>query len=204
MIEHVIRSINNAENHQSKLDKSVLDIDGMSSPKIRHFLNNIVDMPNAKYLEIGTWKGSTLCSALYNNNPNLAVAIDNFSEFFGPRAELRNNVSNYVRCSLTFYDQDCFQFDKSLLSDKVNIYLYDGNHSRQSHESALTYFIDILDDTFIYLCDDWNFVDVPAGTKDAINNLNLTVLQEWIMPANHNGDVKNWWNGFYIAVMRKN
>jgi hypothetical protein len=204
MIEHVIRSINNAENHQSKLDQNVLNIDGMSSPKIRHFLNNIVDMPNAKYLEVGTWKGSTLCSALYNNSPNFAVAIDNFSEFSGPRAELRNNVSNYVRCNLTFYDQDCFKFDKSLLSDKVNIYLYDGNHSRESHERALTYFIDVLDDTFIYICDDWNFPEVPLGTQDAFDKLNLTIEKAWVLPANHNGDTKNWWNGFYVAVIRKN
>jgi hypothetical protein len=204
MIDHIQQSIDNAINHISKLNSEILSIEGMSSSKIRHFLNNVVDIPNAKYLEIGTWAGSTLCSALYKNNPDLAIAIDNFSQFGSKKDTFYSNIAKYIHNGIQFYDTDCFQFDKSIVSDKINIYLYDGDHSENSHELALSYFIDILDNNFIYLCDDWNFTEVKSGTIKAINNLNISVKKEWIMPASYNGDKQSWWNGFYIALISKN
>jgi hypothetical protein len=67
LIQYVQLSVENAERGQSKLTPEILTIDGMSSPKIRHFLNNICSYPGASYLEIGCWKGSTFVSALYKN-----------------------------------------------------------------------------------------------------------------------------------------
>ena len=37
---------------------------------------------------------------------------------------------------------------------KFNIYMYDGNHSEDSHFKALDHFFPCLDDEFIYLVDD--------------------------------------------------
>lgn len=204
MLDHIVRSIDNAEKGISKLSESLLDLDGMSSSKIRHFLNNIVDINDARYLEIGTWKGSTVCSALYNNQPELAVAMDNFSEFNGPREEFKQNIQKYITCNnFHFFDVDCFQFDLSQISQQFNIYLYDGEHSESSHELALSYYYNKLENTFIYLCDDWNDKSVAAGTRKAFSNLNLKVIREWTMPASYNGDKTNWWNGFYISLIQK-
>src|SRR3990170_4857741 len=74
--------IDNANNLKSKIDQSILDIEGQSSPKVRHLLNNLCSFKNCKYLEIGSLLGSTFCSACYKNNLTRAVSIDNFSEFF--------------------------------------------------------------------------------------------------------------------------
>ena len=43
-------------------------------------------MKEARYLEIGTWKGSSICSAMCNNKMT-CVAIDNRSEFGGTKKE---------------------------------------------------------------------------------------------------------------------
>lgn len=45
--------------------------DRMSSPKVRHLLNNLCSLPSTSYLEIGTWKGSTWISALFQNQKSV-------------------------------------------------------------------------------------------------------------------------------------
>jgi hypothetical protein len=76
-----------AASMQTKLDSAqgIYSIDGMSGTKYRFFINSLVrGLPDARYLEVGSWAGSTLCSAIHGNKV-LAVAIDNWSEFGGPR-----------------------------------------------------------------------------------------------------------------------
>ena len=64
LIDHIEDSILKAEANESKLPRSVLhDIHGMSTHKTRAFMNNLVNIPGGRYLEIGSWKGSTLISA---------------------------------------------------------------------------------------------------------------------------------------------
>ena len=65
LIAHVCMSIERAEKHLSRLYEDVLQIDGMSSAKVRHFLNNLCSKPNTHYLEIGVWKGSTFLASLF-------------------------------------------------------------------------------------------------------------------------------------------
>jgi hypothetical protein len=42
---------------------------------------------------------------------------------------------------------------------KFNVYL-DGDHSELDHFKALKYYIDNLDDEFIFICDDFNWANV--------------------------------------------
>jgi len=206
LINHINTSIKNASHHHSKITDEILNISGMSSPKGRHLLNNICSLPNTHYLEVGSWKGSTLVSALYNNSQSVksAIAIDNFSEFNGPEVECRNNINHFLSSyPLDFYNIDCFKFDLNNFAHKINIYFYDGNHSPQSQELAFTYYNDILDDVFIAIVDDWNWLDVRIGTYSAFSKLNYEVIFERYLPSADNGDVDLWWDGLYVALIRK-
>ena len=84
LIKHIKKSLVNTNNYSSKITKEILHMDGKSGKKTRHFYNNICSMNDSRYLEIGTWKGSSICSAMCNNNMT-CVAIDNWSEFGGPK-----------------------------------------------------------------------------------------------------------------------
>src|SRR5688572_19504540 len=86
IIPYLNQCIENAERGESRLNPEILKINGMSSPKIRHLINNICSYPDFKrYLEVGTWRGSTLLSAANGNkNIELAVGIDDFSQFVEP------------------------------------------------------------------------------------------------------------------------
>lgn len=206
LINHIKNSIEKAQKGVSKLNSDILTIPGMSSHKVRHFLNNLCSLENAHYLEIGVWQGSTFISALHQNTDTLAsaIAIDNWSEFNGPKNNFLSNTAKFLpKKTFLFVDHDCFTVDTQVFSNKVDIYFYDGNHSTESQKNAFIYFNDILADTFITVVDDWNAPEAPQGTKEAFKQLNYEVVYEVALPARFNGDTENWWNGLYVALIRK-
>lgn len=208
LIAYVQKCIALADKNISNLSSDVLKLDGMSSSKVRHLLNNLGGMPNLNYLEIGVWKGSTWVSALFQNQNNLisAVAIDNWCQT-GTASFFLENSNRYLKELKDKYQvitADSFNLKKEgIFKNPVNVYFYDGEHTKADQKAAFTYYNDILDDVFVAIVDDWNFEGVPEGTKEAFKELNYKVLFETILPANHNGDRANWWNGLYVAVIRK-
>ena len=200
----IIKSIENARLRKSKLPNEILSISGMSTHENRHLLNALLSFGNLSYLEVGCWRGSTCCSAIYNNDIKLALLIDNFSELqdlwktdISVRDELFQNLKEYGK-NYEFLDQDFF--DVNLLKyGKFDVYFYDGFHSYESQLKALPYALDSLNDTFVFIVDDYSWDAVKAGTKDSIKNLEdkieLIYEEELIGP--------EWWNGLYIGLFRK-
>jgi hypothetical protein len=201
LIGHVENSI--AKGLSSRIDRSLPNIVGMTSSKIKHLLNNLCSLDNCRYLEIGVWKGATFTSALYKNtNIISAVAIDNWSEWGGPKNEFEQNCACIKNIPFTLYEEDCFKIDiTKLFTAPVDIYFYDGNHTEESQEKAFTYFDPILASSFIAIIDDWRHVTVPVGTRRAFEKLNYTILYEQAL-LGHGPD--EWHNGFYVAVIRRN
>jgi hypothetical protein len=204
---HVSKCIISANMKKSKITTKELQISGFTSVKIRHLLNNLLELPNTNYLEIGTFKGSTFVSALYKNNIKNAYAIDNWSEFqeYGEiKEEFLENTKNL---NFTFIEEDCFKLDLSQIKEKINIYLYDGEHRYEDQYKALEYYYSILDDVFIFIVDDFDpfegWEGVEKGTKDSIKDLKLRIIFDQHLKSNGRNDGKSWWNGYYIAVLKK-
>lgn len=203
------KSFINAENKLSKITNEIINMDGMSGLKTRHFYNNLLNTPDARYLEIGTWKGSSVCSAMCGNSAKV-VCIDNWCTFGGPKNEFLKNFKNFKGLNdATFIESDCFKVDIKTLP-KFNIYMYDGCHKNESHCKSLLHFYDCLDDIFIFIVDDWNWSDVREGTNNAINKLNLKVLYEKEIRLtfdNSHTEVskakESWWNGIYVSILKK-
>jgi len=198
--------VNYAISDSTRLSEKALKIEGMSSRYVRNLLNKCVSsVPNCKYLEIGTWKGSTLYSALYKNNPLYALAIDNFCSFGGRsvKQHFLNTMAD-IGVNYDFIDQDCFTIDTSKIDHKFNVYFYDGEHDFKDQEMALTYYYDLLDDVFVYICDDYNPTHVQEGTKSGISKCNLDIIDQKTLFSSRNGDTSSWWNGIYLSILRKN
>ena len=199
----------NAENNISKITNDIINMEGMSGIKTRHFYNNLLNTEDARYLEIGTWKGSSVCSAMCGNKAKV-TCIDNWSEFGGPKSEFLVNFEKFKgENDAVFIESDCYKVDVSLLS-KFNIYLYDGNHTNESHYKALLHFYECLDDVFIFIVDDWNWKGVRDGTAESIKKLNLKVLYEKEVRLTRDDShtpqplaSRTWWNGIYIAILQK-
>mgnify|MGYP001162715011 CR=1 FL=1 len=206
LIFHIESSLKNANNCASNLSKEVLDIEGMSGYKTRHFYNNICSIKDAVYLEIGCFKGSSLCAAMYKNSMS-CVAIDNWTLWEGPKDEFLENYNKFKGINnCKFIEQDCWTIECSELP-KFNIYMYDGHHSEDSHYKAINHFYDCLQDKFIYLVDDWNWQEVRSGTINSIKDNNLNILyKKEIFTENdpgREGKFSEWHNGIGIFVLEK-
>ena len=204
LINHVRWSIEQAEAGNSKITAKVLEVPGMTSPRVKHFLNNLCTLAQTTYFEIGVWKGATFTAALYGNGNSLkqAVAMDNWSEFGGPANEFNANCSLIFDVPFSFYNHDCFSISKSgLFNNPIDIYFYDGEHTALSQEKAFTYYNDQFAESFIAIVDDWNHEPARLGTRQAFNKLGYTILFERELPGKHDNIL--WWNGVYVAVIRK-
>jgi hypothetical protein len=205
VVAHVRSAWRAAEAGRSKLPPGVLALPGMSSPKVRHLLNNLCDRPGIRYLEIGVLTGSTLVSALAGNPYARAWAVENWSEYGGTREGLLASLdalSEDERSRLTLLEEDCFALELSGLGP-CDVYFYDGNHARLSQRLAFTRFDPVLADPFVAVVDDWNWEDVREGTREAFAELEYEVAFDVELPALMNGDVENWWNGLWLAVVSK-
>lgn len=212
LVQHLIASFDRAQREESKITPEILALEGMSGRRTRHFYNNLCSMPDARYIEIGVWWGSTFCSAMMNNSATM-MAIDNWVEWVGantPQIFIKNvnrfNKNNRV----AFVEADCWKIDTTALP-KFNIYVYDGGHTFEDHYKSLTHYLPCMDSTFIFVVDDWNVDDVRAGTRDAIKDLGLVVLHEIEHRTTFDGthpewgslEQLTWHNGMYAAVIQK-
>jgi len=205
LIDFVASSIDSSERLLSQLSPDVLALKGMSSPKVRHLLNNLGAHPNTRYLEVGVWAGSTFISALYGNARTIigADAIDNFSQFDGSRETFEANCRAHLgdrRFNLHIHS---FREVTPTLQPPINVYFYDGNHSALDQRDALLHFWPCLADEFVFVVDDWNCPDAKLGTQDGIAKSECEVTKYWELPAAFNGDTQQWWNGLFVAVIHK-
>jgi hypothetical protein len=191
-----IKHIDNCfELETSKLPDNILSMEGMSGRRTRHFYNNICSI-GGNYLEIGCWKGSSTCSALYGNSVN-ATVIDNWSEFGDKSEEFFKNINPVIgKNKFNFINSGSWEVDLKLIP-KIDIYLYDGGNSAKDHEMALTYYKSVLADTFIYIVDDWAWKDVQAGTYKALENFKV-LYQKDIITENS----PEWWNGIGVFLLQ--
>lgn len=204
---HVETCLTKTNNYDSKIMPVILAIDGMSGVKTRHFYNNICDMVDARYLEIGTYNGSTICAAMCGNNMT-CTAIDYFDGDVKTNAE--TNVAGCCGdCTPTIINQDCWTVDVNTIGP-FNIYAFDGANTYDDYYKALDEYLPCLDAHFIYIVDDWNLHHVRNATNKAIADNNLTVVYEHFEITSYNGNHarpnginSDWHNGIGIFVLSK-
>jgi len=208
LINHAETSFLNAENRTSKLNSDILNINGLSGEKTRHLYNNICSLDGANYLEIGTYKGSSFISAIYKNNIN-ALAVDNWSEFEGPKSEFINNVNHFCKNqSYNFLEKDSFEIEDSDVKkymNSIDIYLYDGCHKLESHTKAITHFKNLFSKYFIVIIDDWrtdgNWHRVQTGTYEGFKNSNIVIHKKIeVITYQEKTGPSEYWNGFGMFV----
>lgn len=181
LINHCIESIYKSNKEISKIDQSILNIEGMSSPKVRHLMNNLCSFDDCNFLEVGTYMGSTLCSAAYLNKGSF-IGIDNFSEFHSSidktalhrqdkiKDTLYNNIKNLNQTNISFYENDFFTSGIST-NFKINVFFYDGIHRYKYQYENLKVLKNSFDTYFIYLVDDY-FCKVSHPKQAAISAIN--------------------------------
>lgn len=187
---------------------------GMTASKNQRLLNLAFSCLPADeaYLEVGTYQGKTLVSALLHNPPRQAYACDNFSEFAQSEGEaiLQRNLARHgLSGRVTFLNAD---FRTALRPDRIRhpigLYLNDGAHDEESQYLGIRLCEPLLADEALVVVDDWRHAAdsgswAEAGTKRGIaeSRHEWTVLYE--LPARHNGDHAMWWNGVGVLTFKR-
>lgn len=200
LVKHVSDSVADS----SQLPPQVMAVHGFTGEKIRTLLNRLGRHP-FNYLEIGVHLGATFIAANYGNAMN-ATAVDDWSgvgtDLTGIREGFKENVMTLLPGQqITLLERDCFSVES--LPQPIDFYFYDGNHSEQSQCRALTHFYSMLADEFVFCVDDWDWPTTKAGTYRAIADLKLDILASWDFEGGKESDPANWWNGFFVAVLKK-
>ena len=202
---------------KSKLEPWILDLDGLSGRKYRHLINNLISsFYSPHYLEIGSYMGSTACSAAFKNRLDI-TCIDNWSEVFDSKYERGENIKNIFtnninKCTddninLNIHNCDFRVFDYSVLKP-VDICLYDGPHHREDHFDAVNIIQTAVNKKYILIVDDWDWLQVRQGTMAAIKKLNLKIVSSLEIRTTLddtspiiNGKNSDWHNGYCFFVI---
>lgn len=203
---------------QHKLPDWIRYMHGMSGKKYRYLINNYIgETPDARYLEIGSWRGSTACSAIHGNTCK-ALCIDNWSDFLwgAPKDDVKGAFEHNVKqaaegtAEINYIDSDFRAVDYSNIG-KFNIYMFDGPHAEQDQYDGVMIAQPALDDLYLLIVDDWNGPGVRAGTARALADLNSTIVCAIEIMTRHDDEhpvvsmeASDWHNGYYIAVIKKN
>ncbi len=200
---------------ESELCKDILSMQGLSGRKFRILINELIkEFKKPKYLEIGSWLGSSACSASFNNELEI-TCIDNWSQNFNydlePRETFLRNVEKFIskKNKFTIIEKDFRKINYNSLKD-FNIYFYDGAHHYQDHFDAICKVLPALSQRFILIIDDWNWSQVRKGTMDSINNERLNIMSSLeirtttdnssSLITGHNSD---WHQGCAFFVLKK-
>ena len=174
-IKHVIDCFEKVEAGSHILSDDIYAYQGYSGRKTREFYNLICSRPNCKYLEIGTWYGSSSISALHGNTLD-ATFVDNWSEFGGNKQTLINALEKYKGdSSYTLIEGDAWKVNVSTLP-MYDVYLYDGAHTYTDQYRAISRYASRLKDNCIVMIDDWTYDFIQKATFDALDDLGLKIL----------------------------
>ena len=216
LVDRVIRAIDGAVDEESRFNPEGYDIIGLSSSKIRHFLNNLCSERGTVYADVGCYMGSTLFAALMGNEAVKAYAIDDYSDgvVYPKRRDLANQydvdnpIEEFVKNAEKWMNLNCsVGLSPKAIQEVVfnpehppNVIFYDAEVD-DNLAPNLEYIHEQAEQSYILIVDDANFDGTIDNVKKFTADKNVvyerTILTETLE------DVNDWWNGVYIAVIEK-
>ncbi|AKU16775.1 class I SAM-dependent methyltransferase [Luteipulveratus mongoliensis] len=186
------------------------DVSGYTSSNELAVLNHAAQlMPESEaYLEVGTFKGRSLCGAVRDAADKKFYAMENFMEFGmagqEARTELMRNLGVYGADSdVELLEGDCFKLmvQPGAIDRPVGVYFYDGEHTLLSHYLALAVVEPLLADEALVLVDDATWPVVQRAHR-----LFMKRHPGWTIEATwdaREADDPRWANGLHALVFRR-
>ncbi len=197
---------------RAALPESIFKVNGFSGYKFRVFLNLLMArVPDPRYLEIGLFRGASMCSAIYRNKLK-AVGVDNWTEY-GVKADefwVAFNSFKHADADTTIIEQD-FRTIKYADYGPFNILFYDGPHREQDQYDGIFIPMPAMTSPALVIVDDWNWNRVRTGTYNALRARGMRVdyaievrtsFKNEHLPF-HSGPTSEWHNGTFLAVISK-
>jgi predicted O-methyltransferase YrrM len=159
------------------------------------------------YLEVGTFKGRSLCGALLDAPDRTYVAVESYQEFGmhadSARAELADHLDRYADRKVALHDADCFTLlaRPGVVPEPVGVYFYDGSHTRLAHYLALGVVEPLLADEALVLVDDASWPMVATATRRYLRrHPGWQVVRDIRPPREYD---PTWANGLLVLAYRR-
>ena len=215
--QRVLKAIDDGNTQTSNFEPEGYSIQGLSSNRIRHFLNSLCSHDDAVYLELGTYTGSTFFAATMNNKakcigvddfsePNVKPIVDRgmWTECGNPYDTFVNNWQKYENGNAAFVKASVEELtEEDFGGSKVNILFYDANHDMMVQMNNLNHLLPFLDEKFILIVDDANFDGVVEGAVSWAQENNLKCYLERKILSSVIESPVHWWNGIHVMVLEK-
>ena len=215
--QRVLKAIDDGNTQTSNFEPEGYSIQGLSSNRIRHFLNSLCSHDDAVYLELGTYTGSTFFAATMNNKakcigvddfsePNVKPIVDRgmWTECGNPYDTFVNNWQKYENGNAAFVKSSVEELtEEDFGGSKVNILFYDANHDMMVQMNNLNHLLPFLDEKFILIVDDANFDGVVEGAVSWAQENNLKCYLERKILSSVIESPVHWWNGIHVMVLEK-
>ena len=186
------------------------DVSGYTSANelaILHLAAKLLPEDEA-YLEVGTFKGRSMCGCVRDNAGKKFYAMENFLEFgmtgIEARKELMTNLEKYAQgAEVELLEGDCFRLmaQPQLIDRPVGVYFYDGEHTKLAHYLALAAVEPLLADEALILIDDATWPVVQNAHAAYIkNNPAWSIVATW--DARFDNDPR-WSNGLHALAFKR-
>lgn len=152
----------------------------MTSENTMFLINEIVRKfaAGGVYLEIGIFQGASLLSAALSNKTTRCIGIDDFSKLNPDNDNeniLKQNLMKFGRPeNIEYYNMEYKECIKYLFHKepnlKVNVYLYDAEHSFENQLNALYMMLPYLAEKCVILIDNANWEAPPRANKYFLKN----------------------------------
>lgn len=216
--QRTLDAIDNALSFKSNFNVEGFAPRGLTSDRVRHFLNNLCSHEDSVYLELGTFMGGTFFAAMMGHG-NKCFGVDDFSELDikpmmkhvnwtevgNPFEVFQDNFERYENGNTTFIKasvQDLTEDDFE--GYKPNVVFYDAHHDYVEQLNNLNHIVPFLADKFILVVDDANFDGVIESAVQFVKDNNFTIYFERKILSRIIENQSHWWNGLFVMVLEKN
>jgi protein O-GlcNAc transferase len=153
--------------------------------------------PGESYVEVGSFRGTSLIAAMLDNNGDF-VAIDDFSMRDASRAQLETNVARFGLTGAKIVQGDAFEILRSdALKDRsVGVYYYDAAHTYEQQLDGLLLAEPHLADEALLIVDDtdWDFVG-----RAVADYLQMQPKAESLIEiGGKDAGAPAWWEGVHV------
>lgn len=172
--EHWLVELAEASLASTTLPDWVLDVEGLVSRPTRDFINAVVKgwPRTVHYVEVGVFRGASLCAASYKTPHARVVGIDNW--FFEPNR--RQALDNVQMCAdaddaaqVEVVEADAWDYAANhTRSEKIDVFFYDGGHEASEQYRGLVDFAPKFADEVLVLVDDMHERVVYDATRAAV------------------------------------
>ena len=156
--------------------------------------------PGETYVEVGSFRGTSLIAAMLGNEQRSFIAIDDFSMRDASRRALEDNLRRFGLEGVTILEGDAFAIlrDDVLPRESVGVYYYDAAHTYEQQLDGLRLAEPYLAPRALLIVDDTDWDFVADATRDylAMEPRSQLILE---LPGKKAGRPA-WWEGVQVLA----